>query len=375
MVVAAALLLESRFLRVATSRISRGYLYGDQMSGFPHEQQDDDKTVELLDRLHFSKKLQAVTNKIHSTNNLDEIMLDLSKDICDLFSCDRLTLYAISKDGNFIFSKVKTGINSNKDLVLPLNADSIAGHVALFKRSVRISDVYDEEELKTHEPELKFRREVDQITAYRTKQMLAAPLINANSGELLGVIQLLNHRDGEAFSARDEEGLKELCETMAIAFIQRTKTPSAIHSKYEFLVADSIISAPELELAARWARRKNLDVEEALTDEFQVQLASIGQALSKSFKVPYESYKASRVVPTQLIKKIQRDQVEKAQWLPISEDQAGLVILTTDPEHVNDARAIHQIFPYSRLFFRVTTKREFKQTIDQFFKSAGAQAF
>lgn len=341
------------------------------MSGHPNAQQDD--TGELQNRLYFSRKLQVVTNKIHATNNLDEIMLDLSKDICELFNCDRLTLYAISKDRNFIFSKVKTGINSNKDLVLPLNANSIAGHVAMFKRSVRISDVYDEEELKTHEPELKFRREVDQLIAYRTRQMLAAPLINAETQELLGVIQLLNNRDDESFTARDEEGLKELCVSMAIAFIQRTKMPSAIHSKYEPLIVDAVISGPELELAARWARRKNQDVEDALTDEFQVKLAAIGQALSKTFKVPYESYQVDRVPPAQLIKKLKRELVEKGQWLPLAEDTAGLTVLTTDPEHVNDTKIINKIFPYASLFFRVTTKREFKQTVEQFFKDADAQ--
>jgi hypothetical protein len=49
---------------------------------------------EVKIRLIFFKKLQAVTNKIHATNNVDEIMLDMSQDICDLFNCDRLTIYA-----------------------------------------------------------------------------------------------------------------------------------------------------------------------------------------------------------------------------------------------------------------------------------------
>lgn len=67
-----------------------------------------------------------MTNKIHATDNLDKLMLDLSQEICDLFNCDRLTLYGLSKDKDFIFSKVKTGIDSNNDLVLPVNSESIA---------------------------------------------------------------------------------------------------------------------------------------------------------------------------------------------------------------------------------------------------------
>ena len=41
-------------------------------------------------KLAFSKKLQAVTNRIHATSNIDEIMLDVTRDICQLF--DRLRI-------------------------------------------------------------------------------------------------------------------------------------------------------------------------------------------------------------------------------------------------------------------------------------------
>ena len=56
---------------------------------------DTTGTGDINNRLEFLKKLQVVTNKIHATNNTDEIMLEMSQDICDLFSCDRLTLSLI----------------------------------------------------------------------------------------------------------------------------------------------------------------------------------------------------------------------------------------------------------------------------------------
>ena len=49
-------------------------------------------------RLNFSKNLQVVTNKIHATSNVDEIMLEVSSDICTLFNADRLTIYTIGED-------------------------------------------------------------------------------------------------------------------------------------------------------------------------------------------------------------------------------------------------------------------------------------
>ena len=320
-------------------------------------------------RLHFSKKLQAVTNKIHATNNLDEIMLDLSREICDLFDCDRLTLYALSKDKEFIYSKVKTGITMSQDLVLPVNSKSVAGYVALSKCTVCIDDVYEEADLKDYSEELQFCRVVDQITSYRTKQMLASPIIDQRSGELLGVIQLLNNRANRGFSDIAEEGIEELCQSLAIAFVQRLKAAAAVVpvSKYDPLITEGVISAPEMELAARWARRKNIDIEDALVDEFQVKLAAIGAALSQSAKVPYEPYRVERTTPLALVKKFNREFAEKHRLLPIAEDQVGLVVMTTDAGHVNGARAIKEIFPYATQYYRITTKREFAQTVDQFF--------
>jgi len=67
----------------------------------------------VADRLVFLKTLNSVTNKIHATNNIDEIMLELSQDICSLFNADRLTIYVLGEDKQSIVSKVKTGLNSS----------------------------------------------------------------------------------------------------------------------------------------------------------------------------------------------------------------------------------------------------------------------
>jgi type II secretory ATPase GspE/PulE/Tfp pilus assembly ATPase PilB-like protein len=333
----------------------------------PQRNNPDDANL----RLAFFKKLQDVTNKIHATSNLDEIMLDLSQDICDLFNADRLTLYVLGEDKNSIVSKIKTGLNSFKDFKLPISAQSIAGYAALSRRVLNLRDVYDDKELKSHSPDLHFQRGVDQATGYRTKQMLVAPLIDESKDELLGAVQLINNRSGESFSAVAEEGIKELCKTLAIAYTQRLKPIPVIRSKYSMLVEESVLSAPELELASRSARRKNDDIEEVLINEFQVKQASIGQALSKHFGVPYEPFKADRVKPVDLLKNLKRDFVEQNLWVPIEEGPEGMVILAIDPEYVRNARVINNIFPKAKLVYRVTTNREFSQTIYQFYGAEG----
>src|SRR4029079_5928283 len=123
-------------------------------------------------RLAFQKQLQAVTNKIHATSDIDEIMLEVSADVCALFHADRLTIYSMGEDKQSIVSKVKTGLNSFKDLKLPIAEHSIAGYAALSKKTINIKDVYDDGELRALNPNLRFLQEVDKRTGYRTKQQL-----------------------------------------------------------------------------------------------------------------------------------------------------------------------------------------------------------
>ncbi|MBS1199176.1 MAG: type secretory pathway, ATPase PulE/Tfp pilus assembly pathway, ATPase PilB, partial [Proteobacteria bacterium] len=148
---------------------------------------------DVASRLVFLKNLHNVTNKIHATNNVDEIMLELGQDICSLFNSDRLTIYLLSEDEQFIVSKVKTGLNSFKDLKLPVNERSVAGYVASTKLPVNIQDVYDEAELKQYSPEMQFLKEVDKRTGYRSKQMLVSPVIDS-TGKLMGVVQIINNK-------------------------------------------------------------------------------------------------------------------------------------------------------------------------------------
>ena len=168
---------------------------------------------------------------------------------------------------------------------------------------INIRDVYDEKELKAYSPQLNFLKQVDVKTGYRTKQMLVAPVVDAQNKELIGVMQLINSKSGQPFPLVMEEGATHVAETLAIAARQRQKPVAGVKGKYDHLVSNAVISAEELELATRSARRKNLDVETVLIDEFQVKLGAIGEALAAYFDVPYEPHKADRVKPMDLMKK------------------------------------------------------------------------
>ena len=321
----------------------------------------------LAEKLTFSRNLQAVTNKIHATSNIDEIMLELSQDICSLFSADRLTMYAVSEDKQSIISKVKMGLNQFKDLKLPISEQSIAGYCAVHKRVINIRDVYDEQELKSYSPQLNFLKEVDKRTGYRTKQMLVAPVFDGVSKELMGVIQIINSKGGQPFAPMIEEGVTHFAETLAIAFRQRSKGQPLMRGKYDALVTNAVISAEELELATRSARRKNLEIETVLLDEFQVKANALGEALGAFYGVPYEPYNTERVKPIDLLRNLKRDFCESSGWVPIDENKDGLIVVAPDPEKIKSSRVVNNVYPKSKIVYRVCSLREFTSTLDQLF--------
>ena len=324
----------------------------------------------LAEKLGFQQKLQAVTNKIHATKNIDEIILELSQELCNLFNADRLTIYLLSEDKGSIISKVKTGLNSFKDIKLPINEQSIAGFVATNKRVVNIRDVYDDVELKSYSAQLNFLKAVDAKTGYRTKQMLVAPVLEAKTKDLIGVVQIINNKAGQPFPPMMEEGVVSLTETLAIAFRQRQGPMMQVRSKYDALVTNAVISGEELELAQRSARRKNLDVETVLTDEFQVKLPALGDALSSYFGVPYEPFKQDRIKSPDLMKNMNREFCQTNQWIPLEEVKEGIIVATTDPERVKASRMVNNVYPKSKIVFRVTTNKEFASTLDAMFGGA-----
>ncbi len=326
----------------------------------------------MAEKLGYQQRLQGVTNKIHASKNIDEIITDLSVELCGLFFADRLTIYLTSDDKGSIISKVKTGLHSFKDIKLPINEQSIAGFVAVNKRVVNIRDVYDEAELKAHSPQLNFLKAVDAKTGYRSKQLLVAPILEAKTKDLIGVIQIINTKNSQPFPQYMEEGVLHLCETLAIAFRQRQGPGMQVRGKYESLVTNAVISAEELELAQRSARRKNLDLETVLTDEFQVKVPALGDALAAFFGVPYEPHKQDRIKPPDLLKNMSRDFCQANQWIPLEDTQQGILVMTPDPEKTRASRMVSNVYPKSKIVYRVTTQREFISTLEQMFGGSGA---
>ena len=323
----------------------------------------------------FYKQLHHVTARIHDTENLEQIMLESSQEICKLLNADRLTLYAVNEDSSAIVSKIKTGLNSSRDLKLPISPQSLAGYVAYSKKALNLVDVYDDEKLKQIHPSLTFLKEVDKRSGYRTKQMLVAPILE---GDVLhGVLQVINNKSDEPFGELELDGVAELCKTLATAIRQRINGPATKAgpkkkaTKYDGLVADGLITEEELNQCIQEAREQGVPTEQMLIENYSFQPKVIGPSLSKFFGVPYESFAPSRIRSEMLHGALKREFLDEQGWVPLEESPEGLVIMCLDPEAVRGARVVPQVFPrMSKFAYRVTTQSEFKDTMSQLFGAA-----
>ena len=87
--------------------------------------------------------------------------------------------------------------------------------------------------------------------------------------------------------------------------------------------------------------------------------------------MPYEPFKPDRVKPMDLLKNLKREYVEANQWVPIDDTKEGLVVLCLDPERIRSSRIAANVFPKARIVYKVTTQKEFNDTLNQFYGGDG----
>jgi len=322
---------------------------------------------EVTRRLAFFKELQAITTRIHAAKDIDEIILELSGELCALFEAERLSIYAVEEGGASIVTLVKTGLNAVQSIRLPVAENSIAGFVALSGRTVNVGDAYDEAELHAISPHLALRREVDASTGFRSHQMLVAPVCDPDGGRVLGVVQLINSRAGVRFSSVAEEGLLGLTQTLGVAFARHRKSAAQLRSRFDALVADGRITADELAAITRMGREEGVGTESLLIERLGLLPRELGEAASRFFGVPYTPYNPNQVKPMDLLRNIKRDYVLQSMWLPLEENAEGVIILCIDPEQVRSSGVAQNVLPRKRLTFHVTTRHDFERTVGQFF--------
>ena len=132
-----------------------------------------------------------------------------------------LRFYYVHND--FLFKSGEVDKSVYADISVPLDGSSISGFCGLSKKPINITDAY---KIPLDHP-FSFNRSFDEQTGYRTKSVLALPILSFDN-HLTGVIQLINRRNkkNEVISF-SEEDINSLMVILSYSSYEINKTVSS----------------------------------------------------------------------------------------------------------------------------------------------------
>jgi type II secretory ATPase GspE/PulE/Tfp pilus assembly ATPase PilB-like protein len=311
--------------------------------------------------------LQEISDRIYNAANLEEILIYLKDDITALFGAERLSVYVIDGVKRELVSKVKAG-EETKEIRIPITTASIAGYCATKQKIANIKNVYDAEELARLSPEMKFDASWDKRTGITTGQVLAGPILFKTF--LLGVIQVLNRKDGQAFSEADELALEELSKKLGIAlYNQKRMAARGKTNKFEYLLENHIVTQKELKHAISSARQKKMSIESYLMKELKVSKKDIGNSLSRYYDLPFVEFHKNIAIPGELLVGLKVPFMRNNAWVPLRLEDGKIVIAVDNPHDLQKIDEIKALFIGKSLKFCVALKQDILDMISLFTQS------
>ena len=149
------------------------------------------------------KRLLAMTKRVASKFELDQLFESVMNDACTLLNADRATLFLLNDSKSELYSKIAKGADP---ITIPSDK-GICGHVASTGEVLNIRDAYSDS---------RFNPEVDKKSGYRTKTVLCAPVCD-NDSKVVGVIQIINKKSEGPFSEGDINLLKAFSSHVFVA--------------------------------------------------------------------------------------------------------------------------------------------------------------
>jgi phosphoserine phosphatase len=152
-------------------------------------------------------RVLEVTRSLSTPIELNEILRLVVEAALRVLDAERGTVFLFDAEKNELFSRVATGSKEIRFLA----STGIAGETVQKRRLINVEDCYSD---------LRFNQEIDRKTGFRSRCLLSIPLIGLEE-ELVGVLQVLNKRDG-VFTV-DDEALGRILAAQCGVAIQRAK--------------------------------------------------------------------------------------------------------------------------------------------------------
>jgi len=159
------------------------------------------------------QRLLEVARHLSASADLVQILSAIIDAMRDLLDAERATVFEFDAKTNELFTTVAHGVGASTEasegIRIPATA-GIAGECAQSRTIINVPDAY---------ADARFNQEIDRKTGFRTKSILAIPLVDFD-GDLIGVAQVLNRTPGSgggAFGPNEERIAEALASHAAVA--------------------------------------------------------------------------------------------------------------------------------------------------------------
>ena len=151
-------------------------------------------------------RILDLAKQLAAEKDLDRLLELITHQACSAVECERASLFLHDEDRWELYTCNMTHAYTLEEIRLPSD-QGIVGLVASQRRMVHVAEPYNHP---------LFCRDFDQRSGFRTRNILAAPLISWNDNKLLGVLYLLN-KPAECFNELDAQLLDAFATHAAIA--------------------------------------------------------------------------------------------------------------------------------------------------------------
>ena len=148
--------------------------------------------------------LVKIGRSITALTDINVLLKVIAEETKNAMQADRCTVFIYDKEKDELWSKVALGMDS-QEIRFPATK-GLAGYVVKTGETLNIADAYND---------LRFNKDVDLKTGYKTKTILCMPIKN-NNQEIIGAFQVLNKANG-TFTKNDEDLLVAIGGSASIA--------------------------------------------------------------------------------------------------------------------------------------------------------------
>ncbi len=217
------------------------------------------KAEERVARL---QRIIEINRLLNSTLSLRLLLLEIVRAVCDLTNAETGSILLVDRRTGELRFEATTHPDGHTIYQMAVPMESIAGWVFQQNEPVIVSDAREDP---------RFYAQVDQKTGVETRSLIAVPM--AVRGKVIGVLEVINRRDGGAFTDDDLEMLRILADQAAIAvenailfeqfdlvaeIVHEMRTPLGVIAAYADLITRETTSPQDRNQFARLIQQEAL---------------------------------------------------------------------------------------------------------------------